>query len=283
MSAASITALGAIAGFTIFLGLPIGRLQHVSDSLKVFLNAVAIGILFFLLFDVLAHINDPLEVALKAATGGEDTWSAFAWLATVTAAGASVGLLSLVYYEKRVMRRPAPPAPLAPADATGTLLVETRPAKTVSPELRLAFLIATGIGLHNFAEGLAIGQSAVQGDISLATLLIIGFGLHNATEGFGIVAPVAGGPQRPSWGTLGLLGIIGGGPTLVGTIVGQSITNDTLYLAFLALAAGSIIYVILQLGSVAMKMGKRDFLGWGVLLGLFAGFATDFILVAAGS
>ena len=70
-------------------------------------------------------------------------------------------------------------------------------------------LIAVGIGLHNFAEGLAIGQSAASGDIALATLLVIGFGLHNATEGFGIVAPLAADEtaERPSWAFLGLLGL----------------------------------------------------------------------------
>ena len=60
-------------------------------------------------------------------------------------------------------------------------------------------MIAAGIGLHNFAEGLAIGNSAAAGDISLALILVIGFALHNATEGYGIVAPLAGAPERPSW------------------------------------------------------------------------------------
>jgi zinc transporter, ZIP family len=59
----------------------------------------------------------------------------------------------------------------------------------------LAVVIACGIGLHNFSEGLAIGNSAASGELSLALLLIIGFGLHNATEGFGIVAPLAGEPR----------------------------------------------------------------------------------------
>jgi ZIP family zinc transporter len=63
-------------------------------------------------------------------------------------------------------------------------------------------LIAVGIGLHNFGEGLAIGGSAVRGEIGLATLLVVGFALHNATEGFGIVAPLAGAAQRPGWGFL---------------------------------------------------------------------------------
>ena len=97
---------------------------------------------------------------------------------------------------------------------------------------RLALMIAVGIGLHNFSEGLAIGQSAASGEISLALLLIIGFGLHNATEGFGIVAPLPSGKDRPGWGFLALLGLIGGGPTFVGTIIGQAVVSDILSVGF---------------------------------------------------
>lgn len=114
-------------------------------------------------------------------------------------------------------------------------------------------------------------------------MLIVGFGLHNATEGFGIVAPLASEPTRPSWGFLLLLGLIGGGPTFAGTVVGQSLVNDTVSVAFLALAAGSILYVIIQLLSVARALGARILTFWGLLLGLLLGFATDFVIVAAGA
>jgi ZIP family zinc transporter len=146
----------------------------------------------------------------------------------------------------------------------------------------LALLIAIGIGLHNFSEGLAIGQSAARGDVSLALLLIIGFGLHNATEGFGIVAPIAAEGERPTWAFLIAMGVIGGGPTFVGTLVGQSFVNDTLFLAFLALAAGSILYVVIQLLKVAFRQGYPELMMWMIFLGLVAGFATDYVLVAAG-
>ena len=144
-------------------------------------------------------------------------------------------------------------------------------------------MIAVGIGLHNFAEGLAIGQSAAAGEISLALLLIIGFGLHNATEGFGIVAPLAADGERASWAFLALVGIVGGGPTFVGTLIGRSFINDTLFLAFLALAAGSIIFVVIQLLNVADRQGHPVLVTWGILGGLIAGLATDYILVAAGA
>ena len=157
------------------------------------------------------------------------------------------------------------------------------PIARLSEPKRLAFFIALGIGFHNFSEGLAIGQSAASGEISLALLLIIGFGLHNATEGFGIVAPLAAEGERPTWAFLGLMGLIGGGPTFVGTIVGQTWVNEWLFTAFLGLAAGSILYVVIELLGVGRKLGYKELATWGILLGLFLGFATDMVLVAAGT
>jgi ZIP family zinc transporter len=149
-------------------------------------------------------------------------------------------------------------------------------------------MIATGIGLHNFAEGLAIGQSAASGELALATLLVIGFGLHNATEGFGIVAPLAGGRDgdadaRPGWGFLLALGLIGGAPTFIGTAVGHAFTSEPVSVVFLTLAAGSILYVVIQLLGVAAKARRTDLLAAGLTLGLLAGFATDAVVTAAGA
>ena len=154
---------------------------------------------------------------------------------------------------------------------------------SLSPARRLALLIAVGIGLHNFGEGLAIGGSAARGEISLATLLVIGFALHNATEGFGIVAPLAGESDRPSWLFLFVMGVIGGGPTFLGTLVGHQFSSDALSVVFLTLAAGSILYVVIQLLGVAQKLGRRELLIWGVFLGLTLGFVTDMIVTAAGA
>ena len=169
----------------------------------------------------------------------------------------------------------------------GAMSVGERPGRaglrSWSAPRRLALLIAVGIGLHNFAEGLAIGQSAATGDIALATVLVIGFGLHNATEGFGIVAPLAGDERgRPGWAFLGLLGLIGGGPTFLGAALGHGFTSEPLSVAFLTLAAGSILYVVIQLITVAAKAKRQDLLAYGLLAGLLAGFLTDAIVTAGG-
>jgi ZIP family zinc transporter len=106
-----------------------------------------------------------------------------------------------------------------------------------SAALRTGMGIAAGIGLHNFSEGLAIGQAAQAGEMTLAALLIVGFALHNTTEGFGIVGPLAAADVRASWGWLGLAGLVGGGPTFLGTIVGTSFSSTYLFVGCLALAA----------------------------------------------
>lgn len=284
MDTVDIAVLGAIAGLTIFLGLPVGRLNSLSTGLKAFLNATATGVLLFLFWDVLTHAVEPVETALTEVTrGGDGSWGRFIALASVAVGGLLLGLMSLVYYERRTAAASEPIRAHGPGAADITEFSGGLQSDAATTARRLALLIAIGIGLHNFSEGLAIGQSAAGGEISLAVLLIVGFGLHNATEGFGIVAPMTGQPDRPSWGFLGLLGVIGGGPTLIGTLIGQSFVNDTVSVAFLALAAGSILYVIVQLLKVAQNFRRPELSYWGVFLGLLFGFVTDFIIVAAGA
>jgi len=280
VSTAQLLVLGALAGFTIFLGLPIGRIKSASTRLKAALSAMATGILLFLLWDVLVHGIAPVEEALKSATDEGGSWVDFVRLAVTFAAGASIGLMSLVYYDRWFSRQRSK-AMLGPGAASAAEFERSWVAG-LSPAAWLALLIATGIGLHNFSEGLAIGQSAAQDQVTLALVLIIGFGLHNATEGFGIVAPLSGSEIRPSWKFLFLLGLIGGGPTFVGTLLGHVWVNETVSVAFLALAAGSILYVVIQLMNVNQKLGYKTLVAWMLLAGLFLGFATDFIIEAAG-
>jgi zinc transporter, ZIP family len=276
VSPTKVALLGLIAGSTIFIGLPIGRIRRPMLHGKVLLNGIATGILIFLLWDVLAHAWEPVDTALTAKHYASATGNG-----VVMIAGAAIGLLGLVYYDQWMSKRAKRVLSIGPGAAA---ITELRPRPLLGTHTRrLALFIAIGIGLHNFSEGLAIGQSAATGEITLATLLVIGFAMHNATEGFGIVAPLAGEPDLPSWRTLALLGVIGGGPTLIGTIVGRSFVNDTLSIGFLALAAGSILYVVIELLAVGRKLGMKVMLTWGLVIGITLGFVTDAIVTAAGA
>jgi zinc transporter, ZIP family len=280
MSTAQLLVLGALAGFTIFLGLPLGRIRNASPRLKAFFSATATGILLFLLVEVLVHSVEPVEEALLSAANEGGSWSHFFGLASILALGGIVGLMSLVYYAGWLGRQRSKTM-LGPGAASAAEF-EAGWTTGLSPASWLALLIAIGIGLHNFSEGLAIGQSAAQDEVTLALLLIIGFGLHNATEGFGIVAPLSGSEARPSWRFLALLGLIGGGPTFLGTLLGQAFVSEAVEIGFLALAAGSILYVVIELMNVNRQLGYKTLVAWALLFGLFLGFGTDFVLAVAG-
>jgi len=277
--ASQIAILGAFAGLTIFIGLPLGRVRARMPRTKAFLNALAIGILIFLLWDVLTNAWEPTDKAL-----GVHHYATAVTYGTVMLVCVGAGLLGLVYFDRWMKHRAARLRPEGPGAATARpAVIPAGPDAARAQAAALSMLIAAGIGLHNFGEGLAIGASAAAGKLSLALLLVIGFGAHNATEGFGIVAPMAAAGERPTWPRLALLGLIGGGPTFLGTIVGIQVTSPLLGIAFLALAAGSILYVVIELLAVARATRLKDLVTWGIMLGLALGFVTDAIVSAAGA
>ena len=279
MPASQIVMLGAVAGLTIFLGLPLGRIRAPMPRLKVFLNALAIGILIFLLWDVLTNAWDPADAALGAHHYQTAIIDGLTMLGCL-----GLALMGLVYFDRWMKRRAAAMRPEGPGAATAYRpLLPAGPDAAKARAAELSLLIAVGIGMHNFGEGLAIGSSAAAGQLSLAVLLVIGFGAHNATEGFGIVAPLAAAGERPSWRRLILLGVIGGGPTFLGTLAGQVVTSPLLGVAFLALAAGSILYVVIELLAVARASKLKELVTWAILLGIVLGFVTDAIVTAAGA
>jgi ZIP family zinc transporter len=273
MSTPQTILLGAIAGLTIFLGLPIGRVKTADRSLRCFLNGISAGILVFLLFDILEHAVEPVEEAVQ-----ERDWSHMAAVGGLLVVGFGLGLLGLLYLGRRwrrgssrTIRASLGPGAMAVAEAE----------RLRSNALRVAMSIAAGIGLHNFSEGLAIGQAASSNKVSLAVLLVIGFSLHNATEGFGIVGPLAAAGERASWGWLALAGLVGGGPTFVGTIVGTTFTSELLFVGCLALAAGAILYVVDELLAAGRRM-SWDVTLWGLFIGFVIALATELVIVAAG-
>ncbi len=199
--------------------------------------------------------------------------------------GFALGSAGLGILERRI-RPGATVLPPIAGGATDALTVEDHQtlAAQVSAArthaLQTGLIIATAIGLHNFAEGLAIGVSAGTGEIGLATVLIIGFALHNATEGFGIIGPL--GNIQPSWRWLALVGLIGGGPTFLGAMVGYNVTSDPLELVFYAVAGGAILYVVGEIWHSMRRYGHRE-LGLTLLAsGFAAGVLTDLVVAYGG-
>ncbi len=287
MSFAQTVALGALAGFTIYLGLPIGRLQLIGGRSRVALAMFSVGVLAFIFVDVLSNATSIVKSALDGVKHHDGSLAHLIWLVVLLGGGFAAGSAGLAVIERRMRPLGARRPPIA--GGAGAVLLAGAEADAVALELdaarrralRTGLTIAAAIGVHNFAEGLAIGVSARAGAISLATVLIIGFALHNATEGFGIIGPL--GDVRPSWRWLGLAGLIGGGPTFLGSMVGYAVTSQPLELAFYAAAGGAILYVIGEVWNGMRRYGHRELGLLMVTAGFLIGVLTDLIVAYGGA
>jgi zinc transporter ZupT len=234
---------------------------------------VALGLLWFPLvsrlgrtgIDVLLALTIGLLVFLFVDTAHEGIESASMLPGSYQGAALFVGATALAYLA---------------LESFGSWLRSrrARAKQSPTPGAVLALLIATGIGLHNFGEGLAIGAAFALGEAALGTLLLIGFTLHNTTEGLAIIAPIA--KDRPSVPALAKLGLIGGLPTIAGAWVGGLVYSPVLAVLFLGLGAGAIAQVVWQIGRQigSGSFGER-FASAPILAGLAAGFV---IMLATG-
>jgi zinc transporter, ZIP family len=274
--------LGGLAGFTIYLGLPFGRIEFVSQRARVALAMFSVGVLAFLFAEVLVHGVEIVEEHFEELGEGEGSLLEGIGLALMLGFGFTAGSAGLALVERR-MRGPKQPPIAGGASDAMTVEQSEMLADDVSARaraLQTGMSIAAAIGLHNFAEGLAIGVSASTGEIGLATVLIIGFAVHNATEGFGIVGPL--GDVRPSWKWLAVAGLVGGGPVFLGAIVGYNVTSEPLELLFYSVSAGAILYVIGEIWGAMRRLGHREL---GLLMvgaGVFLGVATEMVIAYGG-
>lgn len=256
--------LGAIAGFTIFLGLPVAFVG-ISDRIRGFLNAFAVGILLFLIVDVFSNGWEQTRTAAKSAFDGTGAVGQAGGDLLLMFGGITIGLLGLVVYERRYM---------------GKRNEGVTPAK-------LSTMTALGIGAHNLSEGLAIGQAYLAGLVGLnsglAFVLVVGFAAHNATEGFGITAPLSGMNPRPKMSFLVKVLFIGGVPTLIGTLLGSVYFSPEAYIFFLALAGGALVYVTMLMFNTGRRQYSNALMMGGIFLGLIAGFLTDLLVTLGGA
>jgi zinc transporter, ZIP family len=268
VSFAQTVVLAAFAGGTIFLGLPVAKLRGLSRSWQASLTTAAGGVILFLIYDVLSQAVEPVSQALDAARAGGSA-DKFLSYAAILGISIAFGLLSVTYVSGRMTARLGGP---------------NQAAVGLSPQ-HVAMGTAVGLGLHNFSEGLAIGGSAAAGATTFAMLLVIGFAMHNATEGFAIAAPLSqlGQQATPSWAFLGLAGVVGGGPTFAGGMLGYAIASPVLSILFLGLAAGALIFVFNETMAVSRRFALPMVTGVALTIGLLAAFGTDFLLTAAGA
>src|SRR5206468_573153 len=96
--------MGAVAGFTVFLGLPVAILRNVSARAKGFLNAVSIGILVFLICDVLANAWTTVKDAASSGYAGQSSGTIALLDLTVMLVGLGLGLFMLTVYERRYVK-----------------------------------------------------------------------------------------------------------------------------------------------------------------------------------
>ncbi|MDQ4064652.1 MAG: ZIP family metal transporter [Actinomycetota bacterium] len=243
------TTLGIYALLGIYIGvIPVavgllwfGALTRASDRWIAFFLALTAGLLVFLLVDT---VSEGIEIA-GTAGAALDGIGLFA----IGALGAVLALNWLSSY-----------------------LSEQRGART---GLVVAYLIATGIGLHNLGEGLAVGAALATGEIALGTFLVIGFALHNTTEGLAIVAPLGAERTRPSLWHFVALGAVAGIPTIAGAwIGGYAFSPGPASLAF-GLAAGAIAQVVWAIGKTMPR--ERGYSSGPGALGFVAGLLIMYV------
>jgi len=208
--------------------------------------ALTAGLLTFLAVEALAEALDR-QAALPSPFGG----------AGLVVLGVAGSYLTLTLLSGRLGRRSGRGAPLG--------------------GLALATLVAVGIGLHNFGEGLAIGSSFALGELTLGTFFVVGFMIHNVTEGLGIAAPAAEGGERVSTARLAALVAVAGVPAILGAWVGGFVTSDLLGVLFFAAAAGAALEVVTEVGRFVARRAPGGLTSPYALGGFLAGLAVMYV------
>lgn len=237
--------LGLYVGvIPVFLGmLPFNLFRKMRKEWIWFFSSFSAGVLTFLLIDT---VHEGAEIALRLPVHIGPP---------VFIAGITAGFASLLYATK------------------------ARIGKKEEGGLFLAYMIALGIGIHNLGEGLAIGAAFTQGLAALATLLIVGFALHNLSEGIAIISPLLSATLERPWKTLAYLGLLAGGPTIIGAVIGFSFYSDLLATLFFGIAASAILYVVVEIIRYLSKRSLDDkWLYGGLLAGFFAMYVTAVLL-----
>ncbi|OGB96009.1 MAG: hypothetical protein A2Z31_02170 [candidate division NC10 bacterium RBG_16_65_8] len=235
--------VGVIPVYLGFLWFPF--LRRVRERWFHFFLSLTAGLLLFLGVDAL---KEALEMAGQVP-------GAFKGVGLVLI-GVSAGLLGLMAVGERTTGR-------------------AKSGGSESARLALAYMIAAGIGLHNLGEGLAIGAAYALGNAALGTFLIVGFTIHNTTEGFGVVAPVA--RDRVGLAHLAAMGMLAGIPTIAGTWIGGLTYSALWSILFLALGAGAIFQVVVELVKLMVRDARQAVGSLANVAGLLLGLGIMYL------
>ncbi|HKU50584.1 MAG TPA: divalent cation transporter [Nitrososphaera sp.] len=222
-------------------------MKRLPKNLYIFFLSLTAGLLLFLGIDALVEANEIVVDSIAGAFRGQ--------LLIVT--GAVLSFLVLTYLSDRLVSRAG-----------------TRNSATQGPAA-IALMVAIGIGLHNLGEGLAIAGAMALGELALGTFLIIGFTLHNTTEGLAIVAPLA--KQRPKILHLVALGIIAGGPAIVGAWIGGFVSSPIASVLFLSVGAGAVFQVIVSIAKFVKSSVGTSLLTGSSIAGISAGMLIMYL------
>lgn len=244
-------ALGVVAGvIPVYLGLiPVSVLRRISSAWSGLLGTFSVGILLFLFIDVM---EEAVELTAEANVG----------VPLLMPVGFALGLL--------------PPALATYRRAAKNGRDLAAPGFVTPNRIFIAYMIALGIGLHNFGEGLALGASYAAGTIGLTTLLVVGFALHNSTEGFGIVAPVSGIRLRVRDPIL--MGSVAGVPTVFGSLAGSLAYSHAMGAIFFGAAGGALLFVIIQVLRVSYSSERSVSHMISIIFGLLIMYFTGLLV-----
>jgi zinc transporter, ZIP family len=236
--------IGALVGIIpVALGLLwLPSLRRASPQWLAAFMALTAGLLSFLAVEALSEALE-LQAALPSALGGVG----------LVLLGVAISYLALTVISSRLSR----------GQALGGFA--------------LATLVAVGIGLHNFGEGLAIGTSFALGELALGSFLIVGFMVHNVTEGLGIATPVAEEKRAPGIGRLAALALVAGAPTIFGAWLGGFVTNDVLGVIFFAAAAGAALEVVVEVLRYLARRAPGGLTSGYAVGGFLAGVAVMYV------
>lgn len=223
-----------------------------------FFLSLTAGLLVFLGIDALIESN---EIAIVNVS---PIFNSQMLIVIVT----TISFIALLYASEKLTQRAIKKSTSSAAETTSTYTSYSNSSTTNPPYTRLqtnqlqmqefvkplaiSLMVAIGIGLHNFGEGLAIGAAVLLGEIALSTFLIIGFTLHNTTEGLAIVAPLAKS-RKLMLRRLVLMGIIAGAPTIAGAWIGGFLYSPVATIIFLSIGAGAIFQVVYSIGSWVLR------------------------------